>query len=243
MFAGLCCLALSPLYRKERPWARSGNRLPFSPVMKMKEDLCAKLILFTRYPEPGRAKTRLIPVLGPEGAADLQRRMTERLVAQLLLFAEEYPVATEIRYDGGTPELVVDWLGHDLPALPQGEGGLGERLERAAVAAFADGVARLVFIGADCPALTPPLFARAFAALLRHDLVLGPAADGGYYLIGLRCPWAGLFRDIPWGSGEVLAVTLGRARGLGLSIHLLEQHADVDRPEDLRYFHHHPNLR
>lgn len=209
----------------------------------MKSDLCAKIVLFTRYPEPGRVKTRLIPVLGPGGAADLQRRMTEQTAVLLRRFAEEYPVCAEIRYDGGSRELFAAWLGRDIPALPQGEGDLGRRLERAAAVAFAEGTARLLLIGADCPDLAPPLLAEALAALHHHDLVLGPAVDGGYYLIGLSRPRPELFQGIPWGCDQVLAVTLLRARELALSIHLLEQRADVDRPEDLRYIHHHSRLQ
>lgn len=209
----------------------------------MKAKHRAKLVLFTRYPQAGRVKTRLIPALGPEGAADLQRRMTEQMVAQLLLFVAEYPAAAEIWYEGADREQIAAWLGQRLPALPQGAGGLGQRLERAVTTAFAEGMERLVLIGADCPALTPALFVQAFTSLLHHDLVLGPAEDGGYYLIGLSRPLPELFREIPWGSGEVLAVTLERARRFGLSISLLEQCADVDRPEDLRHFHHYSCLQ
>ncbi|MFA7346351.1 MAG: TIGR04282 family arsenosugar biosynthesis glycosyltransferase [Desulfurivibrionaceae bacterium] len=207
----------------------------------MDRDIRARLILFTRYPEPGRTKTRLIPALGAEGAAALQQRMSEAIVSQMAQFAGQYPVRLEIRYAGGNQQAVETWLAGDIPCLDQGEGDLGDRLRRTFVQAFAQGSHQVVVIGADCPRLTPALFARAFGALASRDLVLGPAMDGGYYLIGLTQPAPGLFTDIPWGSGEVLAATLKQARGLNLSTHLLEPLADVDRPEDLRHIDHHPD--
>lgn len=193
----------------------------------------ARLILFTRYPEPGRTKTRLIPALGAEGAAALQQRMSEAIVSQMARFAGQYPVRLEIRYAGGNQQAVEAWLSSDIPCLAQGEGDLGDRLRRTFAQAFAQGSRQVVVIGADCPHLTPALFARAFDALESRDLVLGPAMDGGYYLIGLTRPAPGLFTEIPWGSGEVLTATLKQAQGLHLSTHLLEPLADVDRPEDL----------
>lgn len=206
----------------------------------MDRDRQARLILFTRYPEPGRTKTRLIPALGAKGAATLQQRMSELLVARMAEFAANFPASPEIRYAGGNQQAMEDWLSSDIPCLPQGEGDLGERLHRAFAQAFAQGAQKVVVIGADCPRLTPALFAQAFAALEREDLVLGPAMDGGYYLIGLNRLVPGLFAEIPWGSGEVLTATLKQAQALDLSTHLLEPLADVDRPEDLRHFDHHP---
>jgi len=198
------------------------------------QDRQARLILFTRYPEPGRAKTRLIPALGAEGAAALQRRMSEAIACRMAEFAAQSPVSLEIRYTGGSQQAVEAWLSSGIPCRDQGEGNLGERLHRAFAQAFAQGARQVVAIGADCPGLTPALFARAFGALAREDLVLGPARDGGYYLVGLNRPAPALFSEIPWGSGEVLAATLNQAQGLNLSTHLLEPLADVDRPEDLR---------
>ena len=200
---------------------------------KMNKDRQARLILFTRYPEPGRTKTRLIPALGAQGAATLQRQMSEAIVAQMAAFAAQYPVSLEIRYADGNQQAMEAWLASDIPCLDQGEGDLGDRLHLAFAQAFAQGARAVVVIGADCPGLAPALFAQAFVALTRNDLVLGPAMDGGYYLIGLKHPAPALFSQIPWGKGEVLAATLKQAQGLNLSTHLLEPLADVDRPEDL----------
>ncbi|MGV1100757.1 TIGR04282 family arsenosugar biosynthesis glycosyltransferase [Thiovibrio sp. JS02] len=201
----------------------------------------AKLVLFTRYPEAGRAKTRLIPALGPEGAATLHRRLTERAVAQMRRFLAASPVAGEIRFAGGDRDRMEQWLAGRLPCRPQEGNSLGERLQAAFAAAFAEGAEQVVIIGADCPGLDPKILAEAFAALTQADLVLGPAADGGYYLVGLTRPWAELFHAIPWGSGEVLTKTLCRAKALNLKIRLLEQLVDVDRPEDLRHFRDYPH--
>ncbi|HCC54175.1 MAG TPA: hypothetical protein DEQ20_04505 [Desulfobulbaceae bacterium] len=201
----------------------------------MDQDQQTRLILFTRYPEPGRTKTRLIPALGAQGAAALQRQMSEEMVAQMAQFANQYPVIPEIRYADGDPQAMEAWLACNIPCVAQGEGDLGLRLHRAFTQSFAQGDQAVVIIGADCPGLSPAIFAQAFAALDKNDLVLGPAIDGGYYLIGLKQPAPTLFAEIPWGSGEVLTATLKQVQALKLSIHLLEPLADVDRPEDLRY--------
>ncbi len=199
----------------------------------MDRDRQARLILFTRYPEPGRTKTRLIPTLGAQGAAALQRRMSEAIVSRMAEFAANYPVRLEIRYTDGNQQAMEAWLSNDIPCLDQGEGDLDDRLLRAFAQAFAQGAQSVVVIGADCPGLTPALFAQAFSALARKDLVLGPAMDGGYYLIGLNQPAPALFAEIPWGSEEVLTATLKQAQEMHLSTYLLEPLADVDRPEDL----------
>jgi len=208
---------------------------------KMEKSRQARLILFTRYPEPGRAKTRLIPALGAEGAAALQRRMSETIVTRMVQFAGNYPAGLEIRYTDGNQQAMAAWLSSDIPCLDQGEGGLSDRLRRAFAHAFAQGSPQVVVIGADCPGLGPVHFAQAFKALESQDLVLGPAMDGGYYLVGLNRLAPPLFAGIPWGTGEVLAATLKQAHELNLSTHLLEPLADVDRQEDLRHFHCHPD--
>ncbi|MFZ5775117.1 MAG: TIGR04282 family arsenosugar biosynthesis glycosyltransferase [Thermodesulfobacteriota bacterium] len=192
-----------------------------------------RLILMTRYPVPGHSKTRLIPALGPEGAALLQRRMTEQAVRLVRTFEARFPVEAEVRYAGGGLAAMRAWLGNQPRLRAQGAGDLGTRLGRAFAEAFASGASAVVAVGADCPALAGEHLAEAFLALRRHELVVGPAKDGGYYLLGLAKPAPALFRDIPWGGGEVLAVTLARAAALGLRWHGLEPLADVDRPEDL----------
>ena len=195
--------------------------------------LLCRLIVFTRRPEPGRSKTRLIPVLGADGAADLQRQMTLHTVAHAREVARREPIALEVRFADGTADPMREWLGGGMDYFPQGEGDLGARMEGAFRDAFSRGAERVVLVGTDCPGLEAPVMRAAFAALRRKEVVLGPATDGGYWLIGLRRPAPELFTDMPWSTGSVFERTRDRARSLGLSVHFLETLPDVDRPEDL----------
>ncbi len=195
-----------------------------------------RLIVFTRYPEPGRTKSRLIPVLGRDGAAELHSRMTEHTLRKVRRFLAGRHVSLRIWYDRGNADLLKQWLGADVRPVAQGEGDLGRRMEGAFAQSFDRGMKRVVLIGTDCPGIRPAHLAKAFQALKASDAVLGPANDGGYYLIGLRRPARGLFEGIPWGSGEVLERTLDVAQAMALRVALLDRLDDVDRPEDLRFW-------
>ncbi|MGB3311681.1 MAG: TIGR04282 family arsenosugar biosynthesis glycosyltransferase [Nodosilinea sp.] len=191
------------------------------------------LMLFTRFPESGRTKTRLIPHLGPAGAAALQRQMTEHVLAQLQDAAQRLPLAVEVHFAGGSQEQMQAWLGHAVDYYPQAEGGLGDRLTAAFIHNIGLGRPGVIAIGSDCPALGVDHLAATLAALHQVDVVLGPATDGGYYLIGLRQLEPALFQDIAWGSDQVLAQTLAAATAKGLTVELLAPLTDIDRPEDL----------
>ncbi|WP_300973828.1 TIGR04282 family arsenosugar biosynthesis glycosyltransferase [Sphingomonas sp. LHG3406-1] len=182
-----------------------------------------RLVIFTRYPEPGKAKTRLIPALGAEGAAALHRRLTERTLEA----ARASGLTVEVRTTGATRAHFAAWLGDDLLLADQGEGDLGERLRRAANPAPA------LFIGSDLPDLTAGHLVEAAARMRTSPAVLGPAEDGGYWALGLRQPSDYLFADMPWSSDQVFALTLERLRGRGIDPALLPLLADCDRPEDL----------
>jgi rSAM/selenodomain-associated transferase 1 len=126
-----------------------------------------------------------------------------------------------------------NWLGNDLGYQFQGEGDLGARMERSLVNAFNQKAEQVIIIGTDCPALSSQILATAFEQLKNFNLVLGPALDGGYYLIGLQQPIGELFMNIPWGTAQVFAKTVKVAQKLNLSIGYLQPLADIDRPEDL----------
>ena len=192
-----------------------------------------RLIVFTRYPEPGESKTRLIPALGRRGAADLHRQMTERTLSWARRWKECFPASLEVHFTGSSKESFQKWLGPDLSYRSQPEGDLGARMHEAFRQAFREGVEKVVIVGTDCPGLSEDLAQEAFAGLDQGEVALGPAKDGGYYLIGLRRPAEELFREIPWGTGEVLAKTLEAAQRLGLRVSLLKALEDIDRPEDL----------
>jgi rSAM/selenodomain-associated transferase 1 len=196
-----------------------------------------KLIIFTRYPKARETKTRLIPVLGEKGAADLHRRMTMRIAEEARILQKIHPVSLEICYHGGTRSLMRQWLGPDYEYKPQVDGDLGDRMFSAFEEAFSSGMARVVLVGTDLPGLCCRIIESALHKLLSRDLVLGPATDGGYYLIGFNGrPNRTLFSGIPWGTPTVLEDTLRIAETHGLSMELLEPLKDVDRPEDLEFF-------
>ncbi|NEP43068.1 MAG: glycosyltransferase [Okeania sp. SIO2H7] len=191
------------------------------------------LIIFTRYPEAGKTKTRLIPALGAEGAADFQRRMTEETVTKVGQLVAVCPLSLEVRFAGGNLALMESWLGSDLSYKEQGSGDLGDRMKLAFQTAFNSGIKRAVIIGIDCPGLNVEILQQAFEKLEENDLVLGPAEDGGYYLIGLRRLIPELFRGINWGTDRVREQTVAIAQSLHLAISYLPQLPDIDRPEDL----------
>ena len=191
------------------------------------------LIIFTRYPEPGKTKTRLIPVLGTVGAANLQREMTEYTIFKVQELQKAAAISVEVRFGGGDLQLMEDWLGLDLVYQSQGEGDLGLRMARSLFDAFQSGAESVIIIGTDCPGVNAQILGTAFENLHTFDLVLGPAIDGGYYLIGLRQPIPELFVNIDWGTDQVWQNTVDIAQKLNLSHLNLLPLADVDRPEDL----------
>ncbi len=192
-----------------------------------------RLIVFTKYPEPGKTKTRLIPDLGPERAAEVHRQLAEQTLTRVRAMKTGRGICLEIRYENGDEGLMAQWLGPDLVYKPQSFGDLGQRMAEAFSDAFCEGAQRVVLIGTDIPALDGETIRKAFDALAEHDLVLGPAADGGYYLVGLRSHVPQLFAHVPWGTERVLETTNGIAQRLGLSTVFLDPLADVDRLEDL----------
>jgi hypothetical protein len=193
-----------------------------------------RIIVFTRYPEAGKAKTRLIPVLGAEGAAALHQQLTEHTLIQVQQFQQQAPISVEVRFAGGDQVLMQAWLGPDLCYVSQGEGDLGDRMARSFQTAFAAGERRTLIIGTDCPDLDAKILIQAFAALEHTDLILGPAIDGGYYLIGLRRPIPELFVGIAWSTAQVRQRTIEIAEQLGLAIALLPPLSDIDTPADLQ---------
>ena len=192
-----------------------------------------RLVIFTRYPEPGKAKKRLIPVLGPHGAADLHKHMTEHVLRRIRSLTACRQVDLEVWYEGGNRLLMKNWLGTDMAYRSQGSGDLGARMARTFSTAFHQGIERVVIIGSDCPGINATTIRTAFDLLDQFDLVLGPAEDGGYYLIGLSREAPQLFQGISWGTSEVTAKTIDIANLLELRWINLEPLQDVDRAEDL----------
>jgi rSAM/selenodomain-associated transferase 2/rSAM/selenodomain-associated transferase 1 len=198
-----------------------------------------RIIIFTRYPEAGKCKTRLISILGAEGAAELQRRMTARMIEIGREYTGKAPdFHLEVRYDGGSSELMAKTFGK-ADYQPQSEGDLGRRMLRALEDAFLDGFESVVIIGSDCPGISGELLERAFNHLQYYDLVIGPACDGGYYLIGMKQPIYSIFpENMPWGTPLVLKKTLQIAKKSKLAVFLLPELADVDLPQDIAGIYH-----
>lgn len=187
------------------------------------------IAVFARAPVAGETKTRLIPVLGADGAAALQRRLIERTLAT----ACAVPAAHVTLWVAGDPAhpFVAEVAAHFGVTIAEQEGnGLGARMNHA----FEAAAGPLVLIGTDCPQLSPPDLSAAAAALATHDVVIQPATDGGYVLIGLARPQPPLFESIDWGGAEVLRQTQARISALGLRCALRPTLDDLDTPADLQ---------
>lgn len=191
------------------------------------------LLVFVRAPEPGTVKTRLAAAIGHRAALAVYKRLAEHTMAEARALAAQ-DVEVRVHYApahaGGA---VRAWLGGGLAYLPQSDGDLGERMEDAFARAFAGGAERAVIVGSDLPEVSASLLRRAFRLLDAHPAVIGPARDGGYYLLGLRRLIGGVFGGIPWSTPAVLAATLERFRAAGVEPVMLQELADVDTVDDL----------
>lgn len=194
-----------------------------------------RLVVFLKEPRPGLVKTRLARTIGEEAAANLCREMTRDTLewaANLDGFA-----LTVLYAPAGAEEscraLLEGPLRGNVTLAPQSDGDLGERLARAAESAGRDANGGIILIGTDCPLLGPEEVIEAAARLAESDVVLGPACDGGYYLIALRRPEVHLFAGVPWSTEQVLATTLARAEASGLRTACLHPLRDLDTAADL----------
>ena len=129
---------------------------------------------------------------------------------------------------------VREWLGRDWNVQPQGDGDLGARMSAAMVRSFDAGATQVVIVGTDCPDVNVDVFNAAFEGLATHDVVIGPAHDGGYYLIGMRAPCPALFVNVAWSSPQTLEQTLARAKEVGVTVTLLDARSDIDTEDDWR---------
>ena len=194
--------------------------------------MTAALAVFLKAPRPGAVKTRLVPALGAEAAAGLYRALAEAVVAATRPDPGEYERLFFFTPGDARAEVEAWFPGEALVA--QDGQDLGARMSSAFDDAFRRGGDRVVLVGSDVPSLSREDVGFALSALEDHDLVLGPARDGGYYLIGLTRPRPALFENMAWGTGSVFAATMERAAALGLTVRVLQERRDIDTLEDVR---------
>ncbi|MEM1189836.1 MAG: TIGR04282 family arsenosugar biosynthesis glycosyltransferase [Pseudomonadota bacterium] len=187
--------------------------------------------LFARLPVPGRVKTRLARSIGAAASCAVHEELLA-LTARTLLEAALAPVELWLD-ESGTHGLLEALLRAGMRGPFEQTGhDLGERMRRSLVAGL-QRYERVVLVGSDCPGLDKAYLRSAFDALDEADVVIGPAEDGGYVLIGARGDFAPLFADIPWGTGEVLQRSRAAAAAADLSLALLEPRYDIDVEADL----------
>ena len=189
--------------------------------------------IFARAPIPGRVKTRLAEDVGPSTAAELYWQVGRRVVTSVAGSGYRTIIWFTPPAEGAFAREWLDGLGR-VELRPQASGALGERLAQAFGRHFADGAARAIIVGTDCPGIERRHVTEAFAALDAHDIVLGPTQGGRAYLIGLREPQPALFRGVSWTSAAVLAQMTARAAGAGLVPRLLRPLREVDTLQDAR---------
>ena len=176
----------------------------------------------------GAVKTRLAAGIGDEAALTVYKQLSEMtmkavrpVVSKKIVYYDQYIIRDDI------------WTEDDFEKTIQAGSDLGERMAAAFRHGFEEGYERILIIGTDCPDLKTNILEDAFKQLDTHDAVIGPAVDGGYYLLGLKRFIPEVLQDILWGSDQVFQQTTIRLKHLGQSVCLLEPLRDIDRPEDL----------
>jgi uncharacterized protein len=192
-----------------------------------------QLVVFARIPELGKNKTRLIPAMGASQATEIYKLLVAYTLDQVRNFLQHRPCEVTIYFTGGSVETAKASFGSEWHYQSQCEGDLGARMEAAIANSLMHGAKRVVVIGTDTPQLTSHHLGLAFDALDKSDVALGPAADGGYYLIGLTRNYPALFEQINWSTDQVFSQTMTRAQCEKLDVSFLPELRDIDFPEDV----------
>ena len=195
------------------------------------------LIIFAKAPVPGQVKTRLCPPLTPDEAATLHGSFVIDMLERTKVAATKLKLPID-RYLACAPSSALVFFKimeerQSVTLIDQVGDDLGARMQQAFATLFGKGYRRALIVGTDIPALPLDHYRKALSLLDTHDVVLGPAIDGGYYLIGLKQPRPELFSGIDWSTDRVLAATQEKAAGLGLKTALLPSWRDVDTIDDL----------
>lgn len=184
------------------------------------------LIIFIRNPELGKVKTRLAQTVGDQEALDIYmallqhtRQIAESLHTDRLLFYSHFIDEAD------------EWSDQHFQKLLQPTGDLGKKIKLGFETAF-EKHKKVLIIGSDCASLRSEIVEEAFKALDTNDFVLGPALDGGYYLLGMNQFTPSLFEDMPWSTEQVAQLSLEKMKALGGTYHLLEPLSDIDYAED-----------
>jgi rSAM/selenodomain-associated transferase 1 len=187
--------------------------------------------LTVKYPEPGTVKTRLAREIGDGEACRVYRTIAEKIISKTVPDGSHYERI--IFYSPSSFELKMrKWLPAES-IIPQRGGDIGEIMDNAFFDMFASGAQKAVVTGVDIPGLNRHLVNLAFLELEQADVVIGPATDGGYYLVGMKSQFSRIFRSMPWGTAEVFRETVRVIDNLGLKVQVLAAMTDVDTMEDL----------
>lgn len=189
------------------------------------------LIVFLKYPEAGKVKTRLAKDVGDQRAAEIYSRMSKTIIENVL---DASGYRTIIFYNPPEKENEIrDWLGNkQCPITPQAGETLGDKIVDAFTQVFSSGADKAVIIGTDCIDVSSETITQAINSLEDVDVVLGPAVDGGYYLLGLNNHIPEIFQEIEWSTDRVLNQTLERIKDKKLSFELLKTLKDIDTLDD-----------
>ena len=191
------------------------------------------VILFVKFPEKGQVKSRLAQLMDE----DLVLRLYENMVLDTIDMLTRGRFPFRICF---TPpdarDRILEWLGQGYRAFPQTGDDLGDRMENAFERVFSEGVEDALLIGSDIPGLTAEVMDEAFTALLKNEAVIGPAGDGGYYLIGFKKGSFEpvIFHDMVWSTKTVFRETMDKLHNASLKVHVLPELTDVDTVEDLK---------
>ena len=189
------------------------------------------LIVFVKYPEKGKVKTRLAKSLGAELASSFYKELTENLVSG---FYDTNDFKIYIFYSGTfNRNLVVEWLGKSFEYREQSGGNLGERMTDAFRKVFLDGYEKVVIIGSDIPDINLTSVKNSFDDLVYNDIVITPTNDGGYCLLGMKSNHPELFENVEWSSSLVFGTTISKCAESNLSVHVNGKMYDIDTIEDL----------
>ncbi|KAA3662929.1 MAG: glycosyltransferase [Calditrichaeota bacterium] len=193
------------------------------------------LVIYAKYPQHGKVKTRLAKSIGDELATALYTSFIQHILEKHIHNTNHYDISFAIAPTEKVDHFAVDFPGglHYLSQLENSD--LGERLADSMRKFFELNYNKVVIIGTDSPALPPSHIEEAFEKLEEYDLVFGPTTDGGFYLIGLRHPNSALFKSVRWSTPNTLADSIDAAKRERVNYTLLEEHFDVDNVNDLRY--------